>query len=119
MDTKTLYSKIQNLNKRGIVTMDILFEGHGYSGINKITESVQELRSLGLITIKSIKNRGRFETELIPKDGYICHEPKKESKEVKKFRERESNEQLDNSEEETESKPDRKEKAIIHVRRKL
>ena len=81
-----LYIKIQILNKKDIVTMDSLFEGKDFKAIDQITESVKTLRSLGLITTSSIRNHGRFETEIIPKDGYVYHEPKRESKEVRKMK---------------------------------
>lgn len=111
-----LYENIQALNKRGIVTMDSLLEGHGYSEINKITEGVQKLRALGLLSIQTIRNHGRFETELVPKDGYVYHEPKRESKEVRKLK---AKEQEGDIEIETDSEElPKKEKVIIKVRRK-
>jgi hypothetical protein len=116
IDTDKLYEKIQALNKRGIVTMDSLFEGHGYSEINRITEGVQKLRGLGLLSIQTIRNHGRFETELVPKDGYVYHEPKRESKEVRKLKAKEQEGEPE-IEIDSEELP-KKEKAVIKVRRK-
>ncbi len=113
MDTTALYERIKSLNKRDIVTVDTLLEGHGYEKINEITDGIKKLRDLGLVTISSIKNRGRFETEIIPRDGYIYHEPKKESKKSKIMR-------TENLEEDISEELPKKEKAVIQkVRRKV
>jgi hypothetical protein len=71
-----LYSRIQAKNKKGPVTIDMLIEDQDYQVVNKIISSIQELRVDGLVTIKSIKHRGRFENEIIPKDGYVEHSHK-------------------------------------------
>lgn len=118
-----LYTKIRHLNKTTIVTVDSLLEGHSYGEMMRITDGLQKLRSLGLITIKSIRNHGRFETELIPKDGYVYHEPKKESRKVRKFKENFSEDDIDIINEvssiDEASKEFKKEKVVIQkVRRK-
>lgn len=71
-----LYAKIQSKNKKGPITVDMLIEDQDYLTVNKIILAIKELRTDGLIVTKSIKHRGRFENELIPKDGYIEHSHK-------------------------------------------
>jgi len=71
--SQKLYERIQKKNKKGIVTADSLYEDKTYKATIKIAEAIKELQAESLITIKSITNRGRFETELIPSEGYIQH----------------------------------------------
>jgi len=71
----SLYARIQRKNKKVVVTVDDLIQYTDYQDTDKIIEAIKELRSEGLITTKSINNHGRFENELVPKDGYIEHKP--------------------------------------------
>ena len=73
--SQKIYERIQKKNKKGIVTADSLYEDKTYKATIKIAEALKELQAEGLITIKSITNRGRFETELIPSEGYVGHSP--------------------------------------------
>jgi len=68
-----IYKYIQKKNKRRMVTCDTLFENKSFKTTEKISKALHELVAEGLITINSTLNRGRFENELIPKDGYIPH----------------------------------------------
>jgi hypothetical protein len=74
---KKIYDRIQKKNKRMMVTADLLYENKTYPATIKISEAIHEIIAEGLITIKSVVNHGRFETELIPKDGYIQHKAEK------------------------------------------
>ena len=71
----SLYARIQRKNKKGIVTIDDLIQHTEYKDTDRIIEAIKELRSAGLLTTKSITNHGRFENELIPRDGYVEHKP--------------------------------------------
>ena len=68
-----IYKLIQKKNRRKIVTCDTLFENRSFKATEKLSRAIHELQAEGLITIKSTLNRGRFENELIPKDG-ISHD---------------------------------------------
>jgi len=68
-----IYKYIQKKNKRRMVTCDTLFENRSFKATEKISKALHELVAEGLITINSTLNRGRFENELVPKDGYIPH----------------------------------------------
>ncbi len=68
-----LYNTICRKNKRSTVTVDDLLVEKSYSDGIKIEGAIQELRQEGFLTIKEVRNHGRFETELIPKDNYIEH----------------------------------------------
>jgi hypothetical protein len=49
-----MYGRIQAKNKKNIVTVDSLYENKTYKATEKIANAIRELRSEGLITIKSI-----------------------------------------------------------------
>ena len=68
-----IYKYIQKKNKRRMVTCDTLFENKSFKTTEKISKALHELVAEGLITINSTLNRGRFESELIPKEGYVPH----------------------------------------------
>lgn len=70
-----IYKYIQKKNKRRMVTCDTLFENRSFKATEKISKALHELVAEGLITINSTLNRGRFENELVPKEGYISHAP--------------------------------------------
>lgn len=66
-----IYSMIQKKGKRKIITADVLFENKSAKTTERLVNAIHDLQAQGLITLKSIVNRGRFETELIPKEGYV------------------------------------------------
>ena len=68
-----IYSLIQKKGRRKTITADVLFENKSTKTTERIANAIHELQAQGLITLKSIINRGRFETELIPKEGYTEH----------------------------------------------
>ena len=72
-----IYKYIQKKNKRRMVTCDTLFENKSFKTTEKISKALHELVAEGLITINSTLNRGRFENELVPKEGYVPHAPVK------------------------------------------
>jgi hypothetical protein len=68
-----LYTRIQDKNQKNIVTVDSLYENKTYKATEKIANAIRELRSEGLITIKSILDHGKFASEIVTKEGYIEH----------------------------------------------
>jgi hypothetical protein len=68
-----LYLRIQEKNKKGIVTADSLFENKTWKATEKISVALKELQAEGLITIKSILNHGKFASELVTAENYVEH----------------------------------------------
>ena len=68
-----LLAKIQRKNKTGPVVIDDLIEFMSFADSDRLIADIQELRTAGLITVESIKHKGRFGTELILTDGHIQH----------------------------------------------
>jgi hypothetical protein len=68
-----LYTRIQDKNKKNIVTVDSLYENKTYKATEKIANAIRELRSEGLITIKSILDHGKFASELVTAENYVEH----------------------------------------------
>ena len=68
-----LYLRIQEKNKKGIVTADSLFENKTWKATEKISVALKELQAEGLITIKSVLDRGKFASELVTAENYVEH----------------------------------------------
>jgi predicted transcriptional regulator len=68
-----LLAKIQRKNKTGPVVIDDLIEFMSFADSDRLIADIQELRKAGLITVESIKHKGRFGTELILTDGHVQH----------------------------------------------
>jgi hypothetical protein len=71
--SQKFYLRIQDKNKKNIVTVDSLFENKTYKATEKIANAIRELRSEGLITIRSVLDHGKFASEIITKEGYVEH----------------------------------------------
>lgn len=71
--SQKLYTRIQEKNKKGIVTADSLFENKTWKATEKIVAALKELQASDLITIKSILDHGKFASELVTADNYVEH----------------------------------------------
>jgi len=68
-----LYLRIQEKNKKGIVTADSLFENKTYKATEKIANAIRELQAEHLLTIKSVLDHGKFASELVTAENYVEH----------------------------------------------
>jgi len=71
--SQKLYLRIQEKNKKGVVTADSLFENKTWKATEKIVTALKELRAEGLITIKSVLDHGKFASELVTAENYVEH----------------------------------------------
>jgi hypothetical protein len=71
--SQKLYLRIQEKNKKKIVTADSLFENKTWKATEKIANALKELRASDLITIKSVLDHGKFASELVTAENYIKH----------------------------------------------
>ncbi|MCK9458738.1 MAG: hypothetical protein M0R80_03800 [Proteobacteria bacterium] len=68
-----LYLRIQEKNKKGIVTADSLYENKTYKATEKLANAIRELQAEHLLTIKSVLDHGKFASELVTAENYIEH----------------------------------------------
>ena len=72
-----LLERIKRKNKKHLVTVGGLLEYREYAEMTKITDGLKELREAGEISTKSIVNYGRFENEIVLRDGHVEHKGSK------------------------------------------
>jgi len=71
--SQRLYGRIQEKNKKNIVTADSLFENKTWKATEKIATAIRELQAEHLITIKSVLDHGKFASELVTAENYVEH----------------------------------------------
>jgi alpha-D-ribose 1-methylphosphonate 5-triphosphate diphosphatase PhnM len=71
--SQRLYTRIQEKNKKRIVTADSLFENKTWKATEKIANALRELQAEHLLTIKSVLDHGKFASELVTAENYIEH----------------------------------------------
>jgi len=71
--SQKLYLRIQEKNKKGVVTADSLFENKTWKATEKIAIALKELQAEHLISIKSVLDHGKFASELVTAENYVEH----------------------------------------------